>query len=79
MLSYNKSKVCAPRKAYIGAGDILHHPGASRPESQQVAGSRMNSSHGLVHSHEVADAPSDLECAPQCNEVPVALSGVGLH
>ena len=33
---YNSSKVSAPRAAYRGAGDILHHPGASRPESQQV-------------------------------------------
>lgn len=65
VVSYNKSKVCAPRKAYIGAGDILHHPGASRPESQQIAISRMNSSHGLVQSREVAEALTDLDCMPQ--------------
>lgn len=35
--AYSLSKVSAPAQAYKGAGDILRHPGASRPESQQIA------------------------------------------
>lgn len=47
--AYNVSKVAAPKRAYQGAGDILHHPGASRPESQQVY-------HGIA-AHSELDMP----------------------
>ena len=43
--NYNTSKVAAPRAAYRGAGDILHHPGATGPEMQQVRDEGQDAEH----------------------------------
>lgn len=70
---YNSSKVAAPRAAYRGAGDILHHPGASRPESQQLpahstrAPSRVG---GALHSADVMTFDSARGVTPAASMVP---------
>jgi hypothetical protein len=60
--SYNVSKVSAPRKAYTGAGDILHHAGGSRPESQQARSARhLSEKHSdFVQEAEEAAPPSEV-------------------
>ena len=63
ILAYNTGKVAALQRAYQGAGDILHHPGASRPESQQVPASHNT---GLDTTEAAAGMPHDtcLESPP---------------
>ena len=53
--NYNTSKVAAPRAAYRGAGDILHHPGATGPETQQGRGEGQNAEPAYGGAGQAAD------------------------
>ena len=75
--AYNASKVAAPKRAYKGAGDILRHPGASRPESQQVQVPIVAPEEHELAMDSVAaaqsEAPASLPPSVPPSEVPMSV------